>query len=293
MLDQRLELTGHARRRHRRSRSSSRSRGSTLPDQAGFAGYVRDITDRKAGRGRAAGLARADRRGGGRARAGSSSATSTTARSSGSWSWRSQLRMARAKLDANPTEAAEFLDAAVDALTEATAELRELARGIHPVVLTEGGLRPALEALVERSEHPGEAHGRAGRALPGGGRGGRLLRRGRGAHERRPLLGRDARRGARRRSADGRLRVVVADDGRGERRPAGLGGARHRRPASPRVDGALERPQPGRARHGRAERRSRASRDRRRRGAPARGRRAAARGRRASRSWARRATPRT
>src|SRR5215218_9514746 len=59
--------------------------------------------------------------------------------------------MARAKIDANPVEAAEFLDAAVEALTEATAELRELARGIHPVVLTEGGLRPALRALVQRS----------------------------------------------------------------------------------------------------------------------------------------------
>ena len=65
-----------------------------------------------------------------------------------------QLRMARAKIDANPMEAAEFLDAAVEALTEATAELRELARGIHPVVLTEGGLQPALRALVERSSIP-------------------------------------------------------------------------------------------------------------------------------------------
>jgi signal transduction histidine kinase len=62
--------------------------------------------------------------------------------------------MARARIDTNPVEAAEFLDAAVDALTDATAELRELARGIHPVVLTEGGLRPALQALVDRSSIP-------------------------------------------------------------------------------------------------------------------------------------------
>src|ERR671920_1084815 len=62
--------------------------------------------------------------------------------------------MARAQFDTNPVKAAEFLDAAVESLTDATAELRELARGIHPVVLTEGGLRPALQALVERSSIP-------------------------------------------------------------------------------------------------------------------------------------------
>ena len=33
-------------------------------------------------------------------------------------------------------------------------ELRELARGIHPAALTEGGLRAALEALAARSTVP-------------------------------------------------------------------------------------------------------------------------------------------
>jgi signal transduction histidine kinase len=33
-------------------------------------------------------------------------------------------------------------------------ELRELARGIHPAVLTEGGLEPALRGLVRRSAIP-------------------------------------------------------------------------------------------------------------------------------------------
>ena len=36
------------------------------------------------------------------------------------------------------------------------AELRELAQGIHPVVLTDLGLRPALEALAARSPVPVE-----------------------------------------------------------------------------------------------------------------------------------------
>jgi len=61
-----------------------------------------------------------------------------------------ELRMARSRLDADPVEVAEFLDAAVETLAAATSELRELARGIHPAALTEGGLRPALQALVDR-----------------------------------------------------------------------------------------------------------------------------------------------
>ena len=63
------------------------------------------------------------------------------------------LRMARARLE-DPDSAREYLDAALDDLEEATRELRELARGIHPAALTEGGLRPALEALVARSSVP-------------------------------------------------------------------------------------------------------------------------------------------
>jgi PAS domain S-box-containing protein len=61
------------------------------------------------------------------------------------------LRMAQGKLDSAPAEAAELIDAALEDLRRATAELRELARGIHPAALTEGGLRPALTALLERS----------------------------------------------------------------------------------------------------------------------------------------------
>ena len=48
--------------------------------------------------------------------------------------------------------ALETLDDAIIELTGATAELRELARGIHPAVLSDGGLAPALSALVERSQ---------------------------------------------------------------------------------------------------------------------------------------------
>ncbi len=46
------------------------------------------------------------------------------------------------------------LKAAREQLLEATAELRELARGVHPAVLTESGLAAALEALADRSTIP-------------------------------------------------------------------------------------------------------------------------------------------
>ena len=62
--------------------------------------------------------------------------------------------MARSRLDDEPARASELLDAALGDLDGATRELRELARGIHPAALTEGGLRPALEALTARSTVP-------------------------------------------------------------------------------------------------------------------------------------------
>ena len=62
-------------------------------------------------------------------------------------------------------QARELLDAALEDLAAATGELRELAHGIHPAALTEGGLRPALEALVARSHRTDPARGRAARAV--------------------------------------------------------------------------------------------------------------------------------
>jgi signal transduction histidine kinase len=43
---------------------------------------------------------------------------------------------------------------AVDALSSALEELREISRGLHPAVLSEGGLGPGLRALVRRSAVP-------------------------------------------------------------------------------------------------------------------------------------------
>ena len=66
------------------------------------------------------------------------------------------LRLARDKVDAEPAMAAELLDEALVELGEATAELRELARGIHPVVLSDRGLQAAIGGLAERSPVPVE-----------------------------------------------------------------------------------------------------------------------------------------
>jgi signal transduction histidine kinase len=61
------------------------------------------------------------------------------------------LRTARAQADG---PVAQLLDRAQDELETSLAELRELARGIHPAVLTERGLEPALQALVARVPVP-------------------------------------------------------------------------------------------------------------------------------------------
>jgi signal transduction histidine kinase len=66
------------------------------------------------------------------------------------------LRLARSKLDDDPAGAAQLLAASSDELEGATAELRELARGIHPAILTDRGLATALEALVNRAPLPVE-----------------------------------------------------------------------------------------------------------------------------------------
>lgn len=61
------------------------------------------------------------------------------------------LRLARDRVEADPAAALELLAEAASDLESATAELRALARGIHPAVLTEGGLRPALRSLATRA----------------------------------------------------------------------------------------------------------------------------------------------
>jgi len=65
-------------------------------------------------------------------------------------SMRLALRLARDKMESDPELTTQLLESARSELDSALAELRELARGIHPGILTEGGLRAALEGLAER-----------------------------------------------------------------------------------------------------------------------------------------------
>jgi signal transduction histidine kinase len=62
-----------------------------------------------------------------------------------------ELRVAAASLEKDPATARKALSGAQHQLTQGLEELRELARGIHPAVLTERGLGPALQALVARA----------------------------------------------------------------------------------------------------------------------------------------------
>ena len=66
------------------------------------------------------------------------------------------LRLVESKLHSDPDGVTEILTGAREELTHALAELRELARGIHPAVLTDRGLRPALETLKSRAPIPVE-----------------------------------------------------------------------------------------------------------------------------------------
>jgi PAS domain S-box-containing protein len=64
------------------------------------------------------------------------------------------LKLAQTQLAAGDPRAAEMLTRANAELTDALEELRELARGIHPAVLTDRGLVPALEMLATRASVP-------------------------------------------------------------------------------------------------------------------------------------------
>jgi PAS domain S-box-containing protein len=152
LLDRRIEIVG------------MRSDGTEFPVELTitrinvlgpprFTGYVRDITDRKraeaelnASRARIVEAADAERRRIERN-------LHDGAQQQLVWIGYG-LRRARAALEGDPAAAANALDEAIDGLAKAAADLRELARGIHPAVLTEGGLEPALTMLAERCSTP-------------------------------------------------------------------------------------------------------------------------------------------
>jgi signal transduction histidine kinase len=74
-----------------------------------------------------------------------------------------QLRAAQAAL---PPGLGAQLDRSVAEVTTVLEELRETARGIHPAILAEGGLRPALSSLARRCPIPVDLWVRANGRLP-------------------------------------------------------------------------------------------------------------------------------
>ena len=76
------------------------------------------------------------------------------------------LGVVETKLDDDPRSAAPLVARARAEAQEAVKELRELARGIHPALLADRGLRAALEALAERAPFPVEVEGVPEQRLP-------------------------------------------------------------------------------------------------------------------------------
>jgi len=68
------------------------------------------------------------------------------------------LRNAEAAVPAEATELNDQLADIAGKLSQAFDDLREISRGIHPAILSEGGLAPALKALARRSPVPVEVN---------------------------------------------------------------------------------------------------------------------------------------
>jgi signal transduction histidine kinase len=69
------------------------------------------------------------------------------------------LGLAESRIESDPKGAAELIAQAREEAQLAVKELRELARGIHPAVLSDHGLAAALEALAARAPVPVDVSG--------------------------------------------------------------------------------------------------------------------------------------
>jgi PAS domain S-box-containing protein len=165
VLDRRLELTGMRKNGEEFPVELTITR-IALPGPPIFTGYVRDITERKeaerelrASRQRLVAAAVEERR--------------RIERNLHDGAQQHlvgialMLRNARALLDAEPGEARGLLEAGMQELSTAIDELRELASGIHPAILTERGLVPALATLADRSAVPATVETQLPERLPG------------------------------------------------------------------------------------------------------------------------------
>jgi PAS domain S-box-containing protein len=77
-----------------------------------------------------------------------------------------ELRTVQAGLPEQACALEEQISTIVDGLTVVSKEIQEISRGIHPAILSNGGLGPALKALARRSTVPAELHVSVDRRLP-------------------------------------------------------------------------------------------------------------------------------
>ena len=150
ILDRRLELTGL----HKNGTEFPVELTITrigLPGQPTFTGYLRDITNRKeaeaklrASRARLVEVGDAERR--------------RIQRNihDGAQQRLTSVLLSLGRLRENAAGDRALLDRAIDELATGLKDLRELASGLHPAVLAERGLVPALEALALRAPIPVE-----------------------------------------------------------------------------------------------------------------------------------------
>jgi len=133
------------------------------------------------------------------------------------------VRLAESRAQAVDADLDGLLGEAADELDGAIRDLRELARGLHPAILTDVGLEGALESLVERSSVPVQLTLDVARPLPDPAQAGAyyvvaeaLANVTRHAHANRASV--------RLTQSGDRLRLEVFDDGRGGATPtAGSG----------------------------------------------------------------------
>jgi signal transduction histidine kinase len=79
-----------------------------------------------------------------------------------------ELRAAQAMVPPDLPDLSEQLSQGVQDLVDAVKDLQEVSRGIHPAILSRGGLGPALRTLARRSAVPVEVDVHADQRLPEG-----------------------------------------------------------------------------------------------------------------------------
>jgi PAS domain S-box-containing protein len=160
ILDRRLELTGMHKNGTEFPVELTITRIS-LPGPPTFTGYLRDITDRKqaeaelrASRARLMEVADAERR------------RIQRNLHDGAQQRLTSVLLSLGVLRKAPERRDELLEIAIDELASALQEIRELASGLHPSLLSERGLVAALEALALRAPVPVELLAVPERRLP-------------------------------------------------------------------------------------------------------------------------------